>query len=61
MERRLVEALEGGAVLVVPTRRLQRAMTRRYDEAQCRSGRSCWPSGRVFPLSVWAQSVWDST
>ena len=52
-------ALNEGAVVVTPNRRLARILQREFDRAQRAVGRLAWPTPSVLPYPIWLEALWD--
>src|SRR5271166_6454795 len=52
-------ALDEGAVVVTPNRRLARVLQREFDIAQRAAGRAAWRTPTIVPYPIWLESLWD--
>lgn len=50
--------LDSGGLLIVETRELAWAIRRAYDRQQRQTGKTAWPSVRVFTLDDWLAALW---
>ncbi|HTE13476.1 MAG TPA: hypothetical protein VK642_00200, partial [Burkholderiales bacterium] len=55
----LVQALEAGAMVITPNRRLANFIKSEYDAAQARSGKSVWPSADMLPYGAFLERTWQ--
>ncbi len=55
-----LSALQDGATVITPTRRLARTLRRQYDRWQAQQGRRAWPSASVWQWSDWLEQLWLS-
>ena len=55
----LIQALEQGASLITPNRRLARAIKREFDAGQIQRGRSVWPAADILPYSAFLERSWS--
>lgn len=53
-------ALDRGASVLTPTRRLARDLRRRHDEARLAAGARVWPAADVLPWPAWLQRAWET-
>ena len=58
MNPAIFSALQAGAIVVTPNRRLSRLMQRAYASQQRASGRLAWPTPTILPYASWLQSLW---
>jgi probable DNA repair protein len=60
MLERALDALDSGATLVTPNRRLTRTLRRRFNSRQRGRGLAVWPTADVLPWSAWLRRLWDA-
>ena len=46
------------AIVLTANQRLSRTLRQAYDELQCASGRTAWPSPSILPFSTWLDTQW---
>ncbi len=56
----VLQALEHGAILIVPHVRAARKWAAAYDTLQ-REGRKSWLAARILPWGAWISNLWDRT
>jgi probable DNA repair protein len=59
MNPALLAALQSGALVVTPNRRLARWVRREFDLAQRDCGLSAWPTPPILPYPQWLEMLWD--
>ena len=59
MNHALLSALQSGALVVTPNRRLARWIRREFDLAQRKRGLSAWPTPPILPYPQWLEMLWD--
>ena len=55
----LLTALDGGAIVVTPNRRLARSLHRDFDLVQRARGAKTWPTPSILPYPRWIETLWD--
>jgi len=55
----LLAALDAGATVVTPNRRLARFLHREFDRVQRSRGHVAWPSASILPFSAWLGLLWE--
>jgi ATP-dependent helicase/nuclease subunit B len=55
----LLAALDEGATVVTPNRRLARSLHRDFDFVQQRRSAKAWPTPTLLPYPQWLRSLWD--
>ena len=51
-------ALEAGALVVTPNKRMARHLVALYDREQRADGRNVWPAPTIVPWSAWLDRLW---
>lgn len=59
MNPALLAALQSGALVVTPNRRLARWIRQEFDVAQRDRGLSAWPTPPILPYPQWLEMLWD--
>ena len=54
-----IAALQAGATLITPNRRLALSLKNTYDTAQAASGKSVWPSADALPYGAFLERTWQ--
>ena len=57
--RAAIAALEAGATLITPNRRLALSRKNAYDAAQAAGGKSVWPSADALPYGAFLERTWQ--
>lgn len=60
LDPRLRFALDRGATIVTPNKRLARQIVVRVDQGQRADGRAAWPSARALPWSTFVDELWQA-
>ena len=60
MLERALAALESGATLVTPNRRLARTLRHSYNLRQKERGLESWPTAAVLPWGAWLSHLWSA-
>ena len=55
----LLQALEGGALVLTGNARLSRSLRAEYDRAMLAAGRQAWASPEVLHYSAWLKQAWE--
>ena len=61
MNAALLAALDAGATIVTPNRRLARALHRDFDLVQRGRDARAWPTPTILPYPQWLRWLWDET
>ncbi len=59
MNPALLAALDAGAMVVTPNRRLARFIHREFDLVQRQRGSAAWPTPSILPYPQWLERLWD--
>lgn len=59
MNAAVLAALDAGAMVVTPNRRLARLLHRQFDVAQRHRGVAVWPTPRILPYPQWLEWLWN--
>lgn len=60
LDPRLRSALDRGATIVTPNKRLARQIVARHDQRQRADGRAAWPSARALPWPTFVDELWQA-
>ncbi|HZI84731.1 MAG TPA: hypothetical protein VFF44_12515, partial [Casimicrobiaceae bacterium] len=59
MNPALLAALDAGAMVVTPNRRLARFLHREFDLVQRRRGETAWATPSILPYPQWLERLWE--
>ncbi len=54
----MIEQLDANTTLLTPNRRLSASLLKKYNQVQIDSGKSCWASVTILPITSWIQNLW---
>lgn len=56
----MIELLNENTVLLTPNRRLSASLLKQYHQKQADSGKACWHSITVLPITSWIENSWKN-